>query len=340
MVAGIAGKIRLLAWRNNLLSKALILGVDGQDGSYLAEFLLQKDYQVVGWIPKNILVDLRNIKQILPEIVLIEGDLSDQESLLTCLEEHQPQEIYNLASPSSPVESWHSPVQVADIAAVGVARLLEALRIIVPEARFYQASSSELFGNPVQVPQNELTPFNPRNPYGIAKLFAHWMTVNYRQMHGLFAVSGILFNHESPRRGLKFVTRKITRRVAEIKLGLAEDLSLGNLEARRDWGYAGDYIKAMWLMLQQDMPDDFVCGMGETHSVREFCEIAFDFVSLDYRDYVKQDQRYYRPVESAQLVSDPSKATKLLDWTPEVSFEELVQMMVDSDLRLLQIEDK
>ena len=340
MVAGIVGKTRLLVWKDNLLSKALILGVDGQDGSYLAEFLLQKKFQIIGWIPQNISVDLRNINHILPEIVLIEGDLSDQESLLTCLEEHQPDEIFNLASPSSPVESWHSPIQVADIAAMGVARLLEALRMVAPAAHFYQASSSELFGNPVEVPQSESTPFNPRNPYGIAKLFAHWMTVNYRQKHGLFAVSGILFNHESPRRGMQFVTRKITRRVAEIKLGLAEDLPLGNLEARRDWGYAGDYIKAIWLMLQQDTPDDFVIGSGETHSVREFCEIAFDFVDLDYHDYVKQDQRYYRPVESAQLVSNPSKAAKLLDWKPEVTFEELVKMMVDSDLRLLQIMKK
>jgi len=319
------------------LTKALILGIDGQDGSYLSEFLLGKGYEVIGWIPISIPVNLENIHHILPTITLVEGDLGNQESLDNCMEESLPDEIYNLASPSSPVASWNSPVMVADITATGVVRLLEAMRKFVPEARFYQASSSELFGTPVEVPQSETTTFQPRNPYGIAKLFAHWMTVNYRQNYGLFTVSGILFNHESPRRGMQFVTRKITRRVAEIKLGLAGDLLLGNLDARRDWGYAGDYIKAMWMMLQHENPDDFVIGTGETHSVREFCQIAFESVGLDYQDYVSVDPRFYRPVEEAQLVSNPTKANQALGWKPEVDFTALVQMMVDADLESLKI---
>ena len=318
------------------MTKALILGVDGQDGSYLAEFLLGQEYQVVGWVPSTIPVNLENIHEIQDQIELIEGDLGDQDSLLGCLEEHQPDEIYSLASPSSPFASWNSPVKVGDIAALGVARLLEAVRKVIPKAHFYQASSSELFGTPVEIPQNENTPFHPRNPYGIAKLYAHWMTVRYREQHGLFAASGILFNHESPRRGLQFVTRKITRRVAEIKLGLADSLPLGNLEARRDWGFAGDYVRAMWMMLQYEHPEDFVIGTGETHSVREFCQVAFAQVELDYQEYVRRDERFYRPVEPAQLVANAEKARSRLGWEPRVDFDQLVQMMVDADLYILQ----
>jgi GDPmannose 4,6-dehydratase len=256
--------------------------------------------------------------------------------LLACLEEYQPNEIYNLASPSSPVDSWGSPVVVSDVTALGVARLLEALRSVCPNAHYYQASSSELFGIPVEVPQNETTPFHPRNPYGISKLYAHWMTVRYRERYGLFAVSGVLFNHESPRRGLNFVTRKISHHAAQIKLGILDELRLGNLDARRDWGFAGDYVQAMWLMLQCEQPGDYVVGTGETHSVREFCQLAFAHLGLDYRDYVVQDPRFFRPVETAQLVADPSKARSQLGWEPRVPFEQLVKIMVDEDLRSLQ----
>lgn len=318
------------------MTKALILGVDGQDGSYLAELLLEKGYQVVGWIPQNIDVSLKNIHHFLGDMSIIKGDLRESEGLLACLEEHQPDEIYNLAGPSSPAASWDEVAMVGDIAGLGVGRLLDAVRTVTPKARFYQASSSELFGNPVEVPQRETTPFQPRNPYGISKLYAHWLTVRYRERYGIHALSGILFNHESPRRGDIFVTRKITRRAAEIKLGLAAELRLGNLDARRDWGYAGDYVLAMWLMLQHQPADDFVIGTGVTHSVREFCELAFARLDLDYRDYVVQDEAYYRPVEPAQLVADSSKAQRVLGWQAEVSFSELVYRMVDVDLKLLQ----
>lgn len=313
-----------------------MLGVDGQDGSYLAEWLLTKGYQVIGWIPGVIDVSMQNIKHLQERLIVVEGDLGDQDSLLACLEEYRPDEIYNLASPSSPVDSWDFPVDVSDVTALGVARLLEALRLVCPSARYYQASSSELFGTPVEVPQNERTPFHPRNPYGISKLYAHWMTVRYRERYELFAVSGILFNHESPRRGLNFVTRKISHHAAQIKLGMVDELRLGNLEARRDWGFAGDYVQAMWLMLQCEQPGDFVVGTGETHSVREFCDLAFTHLGLDYRDYVVQDPRFFRPVEAAQLVSDPGRAQSRLGWEPKVPFEQLVKMMVDEDLRSLQ----
>ncbi len=318
------------------MTKALVLGIDGQDGSYLAELLLEKKYQVIGWIPSNITVSLDNIRHLGNKISLVNGDLRDQAGLLACLEEHQPDEIYNLAAPSSPTASWNAASMVGDIAGLGVVRLLDAVRLVVPQAHFYQASSSELFGNPVEVPQRETTPFQPRNPYGIAKLYAHWLTVRYRERYGIHALSGILFNHESPRRGEIFVTRKITRRAAEIKVGLAEELRLGNLEARRDWGYAGDYVEAMWKMLQYSPADDFVIGTGQTHSVREFCELAFARLDLDYRDYVVQDESFYRPVEDAQLVADPNKAQALLGWQAQVSFTELVYKMVDHDLELLQ----
>lgn len=318
------------------MAKALILGVDGQDGSYLAELLLEKGYQVIGWIPTNVDVSLENIHHFREHVSLVKGDLRDQPGFLNCLEEHRPDEIYNLAAPSSPVASWDSVVMVGDVAGLGVARLLEAVRIVTPKARFYQASSSELFGIPVEVPQRETTPFQPRNPYGIAKLFSHWTTVRYRERYGLHAISGILFNHESPRRSEIFVTRKITRRAAEIKLGLASELRLGNLEARRDWGYASDYVLAMWQMLQHNPAEDFVIGTGETHSVREFCQIAFERLNLDYREYVIQDEAFYRPIEDAQLVADPSKARQLLGWQTQVSFTELVHRMVDADLVSLQ----
>ena len=317
------------------MTRALIFGVDGQDGSYLAEFLLQKEYEVIGWVPETITVAYDNIAHILDKMTLVKGDLLDQSSLESFLQEHNPDEIYNLASPTSPASSWDIPLVFGEIAALGVGRLLEAIRKITPASRFFQASSSELFGIPAQVPQNELTPFAPRNPYGIAKLYAHWSTVRYRQKYNMYAVSGIMFNHESPRRGLRFVTRKISNTAAKIKLGLVDELRLGNLEARRDWGFAGEYVEAMWLMLQQDVPEDFVIGTGRTHSVREFCEAAFGYVELNFRDYVVIDQRFMRPVEEQQLVADPGEAWEKLGWRSSVGFNQLVSMMVEADLRAL-----
>lgn len=315
------------------MRKAFIFGVDGQDGSYLAELLLANNYSVTGWIPSTIPVSLENIRSVQDKITLMKGNLGDQDTINTLLETHRPDEIYNLAAPSSPAASWDTPVDVGDIAGLGVARILLAVTRICPAARFYQASSSELFGDPVEVPQNEGTPFHPRNPYGIAKLYAHWMTVRYRQRFPLYATCGILYNHESPRRGINFVTRKITRYAARIKLGLETELRLGDLEARRDWGYAGDYVKAMWLMLQQEQPNDYVIGSGETHSVREFCESAFGCLDLDCYDYIVQDPSLMRPAETAQLVADPGKARRELDWQPQTSFDELVKMMVENDLK-------
>lgn len=320
------------------MSKALIIGVDSQDGSYLSELLLARDYQVVGWVPASILPNLENIRTIVDHITLVKGHLSDDQSILDCLEEHQPDEIYNLAAPSSPNASWNNPTMVGDIAGLGVARLLQAILKVCPKAHFYQASSSEIFGDPIQSPQDEATSFFPRNPYGIAKLYAHWMTVRYRQQFGLFAVSGILYNHESPRRGPDFVTRKITRHAAQIKLGLAKKLSLGDLEARRDWGYAGDYVEAMWRMLQQESPEDFVIGTGCTHSVRDFCELAFACLDLDYRDYVVEDPDFVRAPETVQLIANIQKARQKLDWEPRKSFDDLVRMMVMADLKRLQEE--
>lgn len=318
------------------MPKALIVGVDGQDGSYLAELLLEKGYTVIGWVPENIQVSLDNISHIQDSIQVIKGDLRSQESMDACVKLHKPDEIYNLASPSAPAQSWNIPVAVGDITALGVARLLEAIRRHHPAARFYQASSSELFGNPAEVPQNEGTPFHPRNPYGMAKLHAHWLTVNYRNKYGLYAVSGILFNHESPRRGLGFVTRKITRGVVQIKGGFADELRLGNLDARRDWGFAGDYVRAMWMMLQQNEPDDYVIGTGQTHAVKDFCRIAFAHLGLDYQDYVVVDPKFYRPDEARQLVADPSKAKVSLGWSPQLSFAELVQTMVEAEFNNIQ----
>ncbi len=312
---------------------ALITGITGQDGSYLAEFLLAKGYQVVGMVRRSSTVTFERIQHIQEDIAIVQGDLHDQSSLMVVLEEYQPDEIYNLAAQSFVMTSWSQAVLTGEVTALGVTRLLEAIRSVTPEARFYQASSSEMFGKVVEVPQRETTPFYPRSPYGVAKVYGHWITVNYRESYNMFAVSGILFNHESPRRGLEFVTRKISDGVARIKLGQANELRLGNLEARRDWGFAGDYVEAMWLMLQQDKPDNYVIGTAETHSVREFCEIAFGCAGLNYQDYVIQDPRYYRPAEVDLLVSDPSKARKILGWQQKMGFKELVEMMVEADLR-------
>jgi len=312
---------------------ALITGVTGQDGSYLAEFLLAKGYRVIGMVRRSSTVTFERIQHIQDDIAIVQGDLHDQSSLMVVLEEYQPDEIYNLAAQSFVMTSWSQAVLTGEVTALGVTRLLEAIRSVVPEARFYQASSSEMFGKVVEVPQRETTPFYPRSPYGVAKVYGHWITVNYRESYNMFAVSGILFNHESPRRGLEFVTRKISDGVARIKLGLAKELRLGNLDARRDWGFAGDYVEAMWLMLQQDKPDNYVVGTAETHSVREFCEIAFGCVGLNYQDYVIQDPHFYRPAEVDLLVSDPSKARKVLGWHQKIGFEELVEMMVEADLK-------
>ncbi len=314
---------------------ALITGITGQDGSYLAEFLLSKGYQVVGMARRSSTLTYERIDHLLDDITVVQGDLHDQSSLLSTLEEYNPDEVYNLAAQSFVPTSWSQAVLTGEVTALGVTRLLEAIRLYNKKIRFYQASSSEMFGKVLEVPQRESTPFYPRSPYGVAKVYGHWITINYRESYGLYAASGILFNHESPRRGMEFVTRKITDGVARIKLEMTNELRLGNLESRRDWGFAGDYVKAMWMMLQQDEPDNFVIGTGETHAVREFCEIAFGRVGLDYRDYVVQDPRFYRPAEVDLLVSDPSKARAKLGWQPEVSFHQLVEMMVDADMERL-----
>ena len=315
---------------------ALITGITGQDGSYLAELLLSKGYRVVGMARRASTVTYERIQHLLDDITVIQGDLTDQGSLLSMLEEYKPDEIYNLAAQSFVPTSWNQPVLTADVTALGVTRILEAIRFINPKIKFYQASSSEMFGKVLEVPQKESTPFYPRSPYGVSKVYGHWITVNYRESFNLFAVSGILFNHESPRRGLEFVTRKISDGAARIKLGLSRELRVGNLESRRDWGFAGDYVRAMWLMLQQEKPDNFVVGTGETHSVREFCELAFDHVGLDYNQYVVQDQMFYRPAEVDELVSDPRKAGRVLGWEPTINFRQLVSMMVDADMERLR----
>lgn len=317
---------------------ALISGITGQDGSYLAEFLLEKGYKVVGMVRRSSTVTFDRIHHIQDDIVLEQGDLHDQSSLVKVIEEHQPDEVYNLAAQSFVPTSWNQPVLTGEVTALGVTRMLEAIRQVRPDIRFYQASSSEMFGRVQEIPQRETTPFYPRSPYGVAKVYAHWITINYRESHDLFAVSGILFNHESPRRGLEFVTRKIAYHAARIKLGLSDRLPLGNLEAKRDWGFAGDYVQAMWLMLQQNEAEDFVIGTGETHSVREFCELAFGLLDLKYEDYVVQDERFYRPAEVDLLIADPSKASAKLQWEPSVNFEALVEMMVEADLERLRKE--
>jgi GDPmannose 4,6-dehydratase len=318
--------------------RALITGITGQDGSYLAEFLLEQDYEVIGMLRRSSTVNFERIKHIQDKITLAPGDLMDEVSLIGLLREHRPSEVYNLAAQSFVQTSFSQPVFTGEVTGLGVTRILDAIRIVDPEIRFYQASSSEMFGKVVEVPQRESTPFYPRSPYGVAKVYGHWITVNYRESYNLFGCSGILFNHESPRRGLEFVTRKISYAVAQIKLGLLKELRLGNLEAQRDWGYAKDYVKAQWLMLQQDQPDDYVISTGQTHSVRRFCEVAFDHVGLDYQQYVVQDERFMRPAEVDLLVGDPSKAREKLGWEPETSFEQLVAMMVEADLALLKQE--
>ncbi len=315
--------------------RALITGITGQDGSYLAEFLLEQGYDVIGMVRRSSTVNFDRIKHIQDDVELVQGDLLDQSSLISILSEYKPQEVYNLAAQSFVPTSWKQPVLTGEFTALGVTRLLEALRTVDASIRFYQASSSEMFGKVQEIPQTEKTPLYPRSPYGVAKVYGHWITVNYRESYNLFACSGILFNHESPRRGLEFVTRKISHAVAKIKLGLAKDLHLGNLEAKRDWGFAGDYVRAMWLMLQQDQPDDYVVSTGETHSVREFCEVAFEHVDLDWQKFVVQDPAFMRPAEVDHLIGDPAKAGAKLGWEPTVSFKGLVEMMVDADLKLL-----
>jgi len=315
---------------------AFITGITGQDGSYLAEFLLEKGYQVFGLVRRASTPHYERIEHILDRIILLEGDLTDLTSLELALETAQPDEIYNLAAQSFVATSWKQPIFTCDVTGLGAVRVFEAARRVCPKAKIYQASSSEMFGHAKEVPQRETTPFNPQSPYACAKVFAHQMAHIYRQSYGQFIACGICFNHESPRRGIEFVTRKISDGVARIKLGLAKELRLGNLEAKRDWGYAGDYVKAMWLMLQQDEPDDFVIATGETHSVKEFVELAFSYVGLDWKEYVVVDERFYRPVDVPLLQGDPSKAKKVLGWEPETSFEELVKMMVEHDLQRLQ----
>ncbi|MEJ2599200.1 MAG: GDP-mannose 4,6-dehydratase [Anaerolineales bacterium] len=312
---------------------ALITGITGQDGSYLAEFLLGRGYTVIGMVRRSSTVTFERIKHIQDDLIILQGDLHDQSSLVDVMEQYHPGEVYNLAAQSFVPVSWNQPVLTGEVTALGVTRLLEAIRLVNPKARFYQASTSEMFGKVREVPQRETTPFHPRSPYGVAKVYAHWITVNYRESYDMFAVSGILFNHESPRRGLEFVTRKITYGAARIKLGKSDQLRLGNLDSRRDWGFAGDYVEAMWRMLQQDEPQDIVVGTGVTHSVRDFCEQAFQRVGLDYRDYVVQDPRFMRPADVDLLVADPSKAHQTLGWQANQTLEGLVAMMVDADLK-------
>jgi GDPmannose 4,6-dehydratase len=315
--------------------RALITGITGQDGSYLAELLLGQGYDVVGMVRRSSTVTFERIAHLQDDLTLVPGDLLDEASLIDVLRTHRPDEVYNLAAQSFVQTSFGQPVLTGETTALGVTRLLDAIRIVDPDVRFYQASSSEMFGKVVEVPQTESTPLYPRSPYGVAKVYGHWITVNYRESYDLHATSGILFNHGSPRRGLEFVERKVTHGVARIKLGLDTELRLGNLEAQRDWGFAGDYVEAMWLMLQQDEPSDFVISSGMTHSVRELCELAFGHVGLDYADHVVQDERFFRPAEVDLLVGDASKARKVLDWEPRTSFAEMVTMMVDADLELL-----
>ncbi len=314
------------------MPKALITGITGQDGSYLAELLLDKGYDVVGMLRRSSTVNFERIDHLQNDIELAPGDLIDGASMVHVLREHEPDEVYNLAAQSFVQTSFGQPVLTGETTALGVTRLLDAVRMVQPEAKFYQASSSEMFGKVSEVPQNEGTPFHPRSPYGVAKVYGHWITVNYRESYDMFACSGILFNHESPRRGLEFVTRKITNAVARIKVGLQDELRLGNLDARRDWGFAGDYVDAMWQMMQNDEPKDYVISTGETHSVRDFCEAAFGAADLDWEQYVVVDKKYYRPAEVDLLIGDSSLAQAELGWQPKVSFDDLVRMMVEADL--------
>lgn len=316
--------------------RVLITGITGQDGSYLAEFLLNKGYEVFGLVRRTSILNFERIKHIQDRIELISGDLLDQNSLMNAIKESNPDEIYNLASQSFVPASWKQPVFTGEATALGVARMLEAIRAVDPKIKFYQASSSEMFGKVREVPQTEKTQFYPRSPYGVAKLYGHWITVNYRESYNMFCCSGILFNHESPRRGLEFVTRKVTNAAAKIKLGLSNELKLGNLDAKRDWGFAGDYVKAMWLMLQRDEPDDYVISTGLTHSVKDLLQVAFDYVNLNWKDYVIVDPKFIRPTEVELLRGDSTKALKKLGWTPETSFEELIKMMINADLERIE----
>jgi GDPmannose 4,6-dehydratase len=318
------------------MPKALITGITGQDGSYLADFLLEQGYEVLGMVRRTSTINFDRIRHIQDCLTIVHGDLLDQVSLIDILQEHHPDEVYNLAAQSFVPASFSQPVLTGEFTALGVTRVLDAIRCVDRNIRFYQASSSEMFGKVQEVPQRERTPFYPRSPYGVAKVYGHWITVNYRESYNLFACSGILFNHESPRRGLEFVTHKITNAVAHIKLGLAHELRLGNLDARRDWGWAPDYVRAMWLMLQYGQPDDYVVATGETHSVREFCQVAFDYVGLDWEKYVIVDPKFYRPAEVDLLVGDPGKAKRVLGWQPTVTFHDLVQRMVEADLTALR----
>ena len=314
---------------------ALITGITGQDGSYLAEFLLEKGYKVCGMVRRASVEKYERIEHIRDQVELVQGDLLDQYSLISVLKQVRPSEVYNLAAQSFVPTSWAQPVLTSEFTAIGVTRMLESIRLVDPSIRFYQASSSEMYGRVRETPQTELTPFYPRSPYGVAKVYGHYITVNYRESYDLFAVSGILFNHESPRRGLEFVTRKVTDGVARIKLGLAKELRLGNLDARRDWGFAGDYVEAMWLMLQQDAPDDYVIATGETNTVERLVDVAFSHAGLKWKDYVRLDPAFLRPAEVDLLIGDPSKAQAQLGWKPKVSFEQMIQMMVDSDIERL-----
>jgi GDPmannose 4,6-dehydratase len=319
-----------------MAKRALITGITGQDGSYLAEFLLDKGYEVVGMVRRTSTVNFERIAHIQDQVELVPGDLLDEISMIEVLRQQHPDEIYNLAAQSFVQTSFGQPVLTGDTTGLGVTRLLDAIRIVDPSIRFYQASSSEMFGKVLEVPQTEDTPFYPRSPYGVAKVYGHWITINYRESYDLHASSGILFNHESPRRGLEFVTRKISHGAVRIKLGLDSELRLGNLDAQRDWGFAGDYVDAMWRMLQQDEPGNFVISTDETHSVREFCQVAFEEVGLDYEEFVVQDQKFFRPAEVDLLVGDSTKARTVLGWKPEVSFRDLVSTMVEGDMALLQ----
>lgn len=320
--------------------KALITGITGQDGSYLADLLLKKGYEVYGMVRRSSMEKFDRIEHIKEKINIRQADLLDQFSLIKLMDEIRPEEVYNLAAMSFVPTSWNQPVLTAEFTAVGVTRMLEAIRAIDPKIKFYQASSSEMFGKVQEIPQSEKTPFHPRSPYGVAKVYGHWITVNYRESYDIFGASGILFNHESPRRGMEFVTRKVTSHAAKIKLGLAKELRMGNLDSKRDWGFAGDYVKAMWLMLQQDEPDNYVVATGKTHSVKDLVEAAFSYLDLDYKEFVVTDERFIRPAEVDLLIGDATKAREKLGWEPEVSFEGLVKMMVDADMELLKKEQK
>ena len=315
--------------------RALVTGITGQDGSYLAELLLEKDYEVFGLIRRSSTVNFERIEHIQEDIHLLSGDLLDQNSLMFAIQESKPQEVYNLGAQSFVPASWEQPLLTGEITALGVTRILEAIRSIDPSIRFYQASTSELFGKVQESPQSERTPFYPRSPYGVSKMYAHWITINYRETYDLFACAGIVFNHESPRRGLEFVTRKITNGVARIKHGLTNELALGNLDARRDWGFAGDFVRAMWMMLQQDEPKDYVIATGDDRTIREFCQVAFDAAGLNWEDHVVLDERFLRPAEVEILKGDATKARDELGWKPEVSFEEMVRLMVQRDLEIV-----